>query len=180
MSNKLTRYIHRDNISTMYATTAVIMIFSALTGVIAVLIDGIISSRFIGSDVYSGIALIRPFSSVVLMLASFVSTGCKRPYTMRTLFYGTKGTIICDNKSDTMQLYTLGEDGIAVDPVPEIIPVEVNNHNTDREFEVFADSILNDSPVEMDARLGAKTIAACLAIVESSETGRPVVPDYDF
>ena len=110
----------------------------------------------------------------------FVSTGCKRPYTMRTLFYGTKGTIICDNKSDTMQLYTLGEDGIAVNPEPEIIPVIVNNHNTVREFEVFADHILNDTPVEMDARLGAKTIAACLAIVESSTTGKPVVPNYDF
>jgi len=110
----------------------------------------------------------------------FVSTGCKRPYTMRTLLYGTKGTIICDNKSDTMQLYTLGEDGIAVNPVPEIIPVEVNNHNTVREFEVFADHILNDTPVEMDARLGAKTIAACLAIVESSTTGKPVVPNYEF
>ena len=27
----------------------------------------------------------------------FVSTGCKRDYTMRTVIYGTKGTIICDN-----------------------------------------------------------------------------------
>ena len=110
----------------------------------------------------------------------FVSTGCKRPYTMRTLFYGTKGTIICDNKSDTMQLYTLLPNDISVNPVPEIIPVVVNNHNTVREFEVFAEHILNDTPVEMDARLGAKTIAACLAIVESANTGKPVVPNYEF
>ena len=110
----------------------------------------------------------------------FVSTGCKRPYTMRTLFYGTKGTIICDNKSDTMQLYTLLPNDISVNPEPEIIPVIVNNHNTVREFEVFAEHILNDTPVEMDARLGAKTIAACLAIVESANTGKPVVPNYEF
>ena len=38
--------------------------------------DGIIASRFLGSDVYSGIALLRPFTSVVMLLASFLSTGC--------------------------------------------------------------------------------------------------------
>lgn len=110
----------------------------------------------------------------------FVSTGCKRPYTMRTLVYGTKGTIICDNTSDHMELYTLAEDGIDIKPEPEIIPIEVNNHNTMREYEVFADHILNDTPVVMDARQGAKTIAACMAIVESAKTGKPVIPDYNF
>lgn len=35
----------------------------------------------------------------------FVSTGCKRPYTMRSVFYGTIGTIICDNTSDHILLY---------------------------------------------------------------------------
>lgn len=110
----------------------------------------------------------------------FVSTGCKRPYTMRTLVYGTKGTIICDNTSDHMELYTLGEDGIDVNPDPEIIPIDINSHNTGGEFEVFAEHILKDTPVVMDARMGAKTVAACMAIVESSETGKPVKPDYNF
>ena len=32
----------------------------------------------------------------------FVSTGCKRNYTMRTCIYGTKGTLIFDNTSPTM------------------------------------------------------------------------------
>ena len=32
----------------------------------------------------------------------FVSTGCKRNYTMRSVFYGTKGTIITDNTSNHM------------------------------------------------------------------------------
>jgi len=110
----------------------------------------------------------------------FVSTGCKRPYTMRTLIYGTKGTIICDNTSDHMTLYTLGEDGIAVNPEPEIIPIEIKNHNAVREFEVFAEHILEGTPVAMDARQGAKTIAACMAIVESSKIGKPVEPNYCF
>lgn len=110
----------------------------------------------------------------------FVSTGCKRPYTMRTQIWGTKGTILCDNKSDTMQLWTLSEDGIAVNKDPEIIPIEVNNHNVVGEFDVFAEHILNDTPVQMSAREGAKTVSVCFAIVESSKTGSPVKPNYEF
>ncbi len=110
----------------------------------------------------------------------FVSTGCKRPYTMRTLLYGTKGTIICDNTSDHMELYTLGEDGISVKPEPEIIPIDINNHNAQKEFEVFADTIRNDTPVAMDAVQGAKTVEVCLSIVKSSEVGTPIHPDYCF
>lgn len=110
----------------------------------------------------------------------FVSTGCKRPYTMRTLLYGTKGTIICNNTDDHMELYTLGEDGIAVNPTPEIVPTEVNNHNALKEFEVFADSILNDKPLMMTGEQGARTIEVCLAIVESAKIGKPVVPNFTF
>jgi len=110
----------------------------------------------------------------------FVSTGCKRDYTMRTLLYGTKGTIICDNRSDTMTLFTLLPNDISVNPKPEIIPVEIKHHNTVDEFRVFADCVVNDKVVEMDAVHGAKTIAACLAIVESAKTGKPVQPNYNF
>lgn len=109
----------------------------------------------------------------------FVSTGCKRPYTMRTLLYGTKGTIICDNTSPTMTLYSVGEDGVSLKE-PEIIKIDINNHNAFKEFEVFADCIVNDKPVQMDGKQGAMTIAACLAIVESSQIGKPVSPNYDF
>lgn len=108
----------------------------------------------------------------------FVSTGCKRDYTMRTVIYGTKGTIICDNTSPTMTLFTTDEEGVTKEP--QTIEIEVNNHNAAREFEVFADAILNDKPVHMDAREGSKTVAACLAIVEASTTGKIVRPDYEF
>lgn len=110
----------------------------------------------------------------------FVSTGCKRDYTMRTCIYGTKGTIICDNTSDHMFLYTLQEGSELVNETPEIIPLDINHHNTIREFEVFAEHILQDTPVVMDARQGAKTVAACMAIVESAKTGVPVAPNYNF
>lgn len=108
----------------------------------------------------------------------FVSTGCKRDYTMRTVIYGTKGTIICDNTSPTITLFLTDEEGV-VQPA-QTIEVEVNNHNAGKEFEVFADAILNDTPIVTDAREGAKTVAVCLAIVESSQTGKPVKPDYRF
>ena len=108
----------------------------------------------------------------------FVSTGCKRDYTMRTLIYGTKGTIICDNTSPTMQLFTIGEDEMAHEP--EIIDIEVNNHNAAKEFSVFAEAILNNTPVTTDALEGAKTVEVCLSIVKSAKIGKPVNPDYNF
>lgn len=108
----------------------------------------------------------------------FVSTGCKRDYTMRTVIYGTKGTIICDNTSPTMTLFVTDENGDTQEP--QTIKLEVNNHNAVKEFEVFADCILNDKPVPTDAREGAKTVEVCLAIVESSTTGKIVKPNYNF
>ncbi len=108
----------------------------------------------------------------------FVSTGCKRSYTMRTLIYGTKGTIICDNTSPTMELFTIGEDQMAHEA--EIIEIEVNNHNAGEEFRVFSEAIINDTPILTDAVEGAKTVEVCRSIVKASETGMPVKPDYNF
>jgi predicted dehydrogenase len=108
----------------------------------------------------------------------FVSTGCKRDYTMRTVIYGTKGTIICDNTSPTMTLFETDENGRTKEA--ETIKVELNNHNAAKEFEVFADAILNNKPVITDAREGAKTVEVCLSIIESSKTGKIVRPNYYF
>ena len=108
----------------------------------------------------------------------FVSTGCKRDYTMRTVIYGTNGTIICDNTSPTMTLFETDENGRTKEA--ETIKVELNNHNAAKEFEVFADAILNNKPVITDAREGAKTVEVCLSIIESSKTGEIVRPNYNF
>ena len=109
----------------------------------------------------------------------FVSTGCKRGYTMRTCIYGTKGTLIFDNKSENMEVYYMNEDGPGA-TVPRMIPVEVNNHNAAEEFRAFADALIHDEEIEMTVYEGAKTVAACLAIVESAKTGKTVYPDYNF
>lgn len=70
------RDLRKKNVAVMYRTTAISIIINEITGVIAVLIDGIITSRCLGVDVYSGISLVQPFSSVLLLIAGFFSTGC--------------------------------------------------------------------------------------------------------
>lgn len=66
----------RDNISSIFLTTALAMIFTEATGVVAVLIDGIIASQFLGEELYAGISLLRPFTRIILVLAGFLASGC--------------------------------------------------------------------------------------------------------
>ncbi|MBE6642120.1 MAG: Gfo/Idh/MocA family oxidoreductase [Ruminococcaceae bacterium] len=119
----------------------------------------------------------------------FVSVACKREYTMRSLFYGTKGTIICDNKSNKFELFKTNVNETTTEglmpkalntDIPIEIPVAINNHNASAEFEEFASIILNDKPVATTVYEGAKTVAACFAIVEAAETGKVVKPNYEF
>jgi predicted dehydrogenase len=108
---------------------------------------------------------------------------------MRTVIYGTKGTIVCDNKNAQMQVYRSEIGGekkgslIPNKPNSEVevkLPVAINNHNATAEFEEFADIVLNDKPVNTTVFEGAKTVAACFAIVEAAEKCQPVIPDYNF
>ena len=109
----------------------------------------------------------------------FVSTGCKRNYTMRTCIYGTKGTLIFDNTSDNMTVFFADEEGHGAGEA-QTVPIVINNHNAAAEFKVFADALVNDTEIETNVYEGAKTVAACLAIIESSKTGKVVVPNYNF
>ena len=103
----------------------------------------------------------------------FVSIGSKRNYTMRSVFYGTKGTVICDNTSPEITLFTeLREDGNFTDPIK--VPVDINNHNATAEIEAFVDALVNDKPMPVSSKEGAYTVAVCCAAVESSKTGKPV------
>ncbi len=65
-----------DNIASIFTATAMAMILAEFTSVITDLSDGIITSRFLGADVYSGISILKPFTSIVLVGAGFFSTGC--------------------------------------------------------------------------------------------------------
>ena len=105
----------------------------------------------------------------------FVSISCRRNYTMRTVLYGTHGTIIVDNKTPEMTLFHLDEEGKTV---TEMIPLNLADHNAAGEFREFYDIIVNDKPVKTSVQEGANTIAACLAIVDSANTGKLVQPQY--
>ena len=109
----------------------------------------------------------------------FVSISCKRDYTMRSVFYGTKGTIIVDNMSTQMTVFKMDVFGDKDrHDMPITVPVEINNHNAEGEFKEFYDTIVNDQPVSTSVLEGANTIAVCMAIMDSAEGGRIVTPDY--
>jgi len=114
-----------------------------------------------------------------LMGKVLVSTGCKRNYTMRTVIYGTKGTIIVDNTSPTMSLFLeeiAGEKkmyGTKCINIEQKIPVKIANHNVAAEIDEFVECILTNTQPRISAEEGARAVAACEAIIKSSATGKP-------
>ena len=64
-----------DVISKMFFSASVAMIFTVLVGTAAQFFDGVITSRFLGNDAYSAVALFGPLNGVFLMLASFIASG---------------------------------------------------------------------------------------------------------
>jgi UDP-N-acetylglucosamine 3-dehydrogenase len=117
-----------------------------------------------------------------------VSIGCKRDYTMRSVFYGTQGTVIADNTSPHLTVFKqrISEkdamfSGTPDQVVPIMYPVGVNNHNAAGEIAEFMEIVRNDLPVKTNGREGAATVAVCLAMVESAaRDGQRVVVGYDL
>ena len=72
---ELRSYRQRDVISKMFFSASIATMFTVLVGTVAQFIDGIITSRFLGNDAYSAIALFGPLSSIFLMLAFFIASG---------------------------------------------------------------------------------------------------------
>ena len=103
----------------------------------------------------------------------FCSIGCVRPYTMRSVFYGKEGTIIADNTSSHIQIASRD---FSMDKHPSFaqIPVDVASHNISGEIDEFIDCIIKDKPVVMDAKEGTKTVAACIATINSVKEGKPL------
>ena len=99
----------------------------------------------------------------------FCSIGCTRPYTMRSVFYGTKGTIICDNTSPDVKLCS-GK--IMTDKLDwTTIPVNIANHNVSAEIADLVDCIRLDKPVATSVYEGLKTVATAMAAAESAKRG---------
>ena len=88
---------------------------------------------------------------------------------MRSVFYGTQGTIICDNTSAEIRICSKK---LMTDKLDwTTIPVNIANHNVTAEIREFVDCILNDKPVLTDVYEGAKTVATAMAAVESAKLG---------
>ncbi|MBQ5746935.1 MAG: Gfo/Idh/MocA family oxidoreductase [Clostridia bacterium] len=114
----------------------------------------------------------------------FTSIGCKRKYTMRTVIYGSKGTIITDNTSETISLFREVIDGekslygVHNQTIEMKIPVSIDSHNMTEEIRDFINCINNDLPADPDGKQGFYTVAVCDAIVRSSKTGEKITIDY--
>lgn len=104
----------------------------------------------------------------------FVSSGIKRNYTMRSVFYGTKGTIITDNTSPELTLFSeLNGENIHYTQGLQI-HVAINNHNTVAEINTFVNALIEDKPMPISSIEGASTVAVCCATVESARVGKPI------
>ncbi|MBR0256131.1 MAG: ATP-binding protein [Synergistaceae bacterium] len=64
-----------DIIPAMFFATAVTMILTNLTEYISVLVDGIITSRFLGHEAYSAVALFNPLIGLLLLVSNAITTG---------------------------------------------------------------------------------------------------------
>ncbi len=70
-------FFKENMISKMFFSAAITMIFTQLISVIATIIDGIITSRYLGDVAYSAVSLFGPFSGIMSMIVIFFSTGCQ-------------------------------------------------------------------------------------------------------
>jgi predicted dehydrogenase len=103
----------------------------------------------------------------------FCSIGVKRNYTMRTVLYGTKGTLIVQSGAKEMTLFQCDAEGKGY-TVPKKIPCNPKSHNMEAEVSDFIDALIEDRPMPVSPMEGASTVAVCRATVESARTGMPV------
>jgi len=103
----------------------------------------------------------------------FISVGAKRPYTMRTVIYGTKGTIICDNTSDHIRIFeqkNIKETGSSF----ATIPVNIASHNVTEELKEFVSYLDKNKQSPTDVYEGTRTVAFGEAALRSAKAGQPV------
>ena len=116
----------------------------------------------------------------------FTSIGCKRDYTMRTVLYGTEGTIIVDNTSPTISIFKAefrGENTYMKRPQRTVeikVPVSVADHNMKAEIQEMCTAVRGEGEIKTDGVSGASTVAVCSAIVKAAETGEKVYISYNF
>jgi len=117
----------------------------------------------------TGVAVIKFPSGAIGKV--FVSIGVKAGYSMRTVIHGTKGSIICDNTSNTMDIYSASFNATTrVNPTR--LPVRVDNHNVCDEFAEFVEHLKAGRRPPTDEYEGTNTVAFGEACLKSARTGK--------
>ncbi len=102
----------------------------------------------------------------------FVSTGIKRPYTMRTVLYGTRGTIICDNTSPSIQIAEKDLEDATGKLDFNTIPVNIASHNVASELKDFVEALKENRQCPTDVWQGTRTVAFAEAALRSAKSGK--------
>ena len=103
----------------------------------------------------------------------FVSTGIKRPYTMRTVLYGTRGTIICDNTSPSIQIAEKELEDATGKLDFNTVPVNIASHNVASELKEFVEALKENRQCPTDVWQGTRTVAFAEAALRSARSGKP-------
>lgn len=96
-------------------------------------------------------------------------------YSMKTVIFGTKGTIEANNVDDMVTIYTRNEEKEV--QITEH-PVNVNSHNALEEVQDMCEAILFGKEVCHQGIEGVKTVFVCNAAIKSIATGLPEKLDY--
>ena len=100
--------------------------------------------------------------------------GCIAEYSMRTVIYGTEGTITVNNTSNVVE-YITKETGKT-----QTIEVPVSTHNVVAETTEICNEILHGIPARHAGIEGAKTLLVCNAAIRSMSSGVKEKIDYSI
>jgi predicted dehydrogenase len=96
---------------------------------------------------------------------------------LRVLLHGTQGSIENDRLFTLDQFGGAPADDVASRrPWTQLDPLPQEHRSFRAQLDYFVDALLGDDDAQPDAADGARTVAACLAVVESARSGRSVVP----
>ncbi|MDF2723538.1 MAG: Gfo/Idh/MocA family oxidoreductase [Paenibacillus sp.] len=115
------------------------------------------------------------------------SVAVRREYTLRSVFYGSKGTIIADNESPYVSVYVNephpafpAAAAVAPERMKIEIPVKNESHNMTDQLADFAAVIRGKATPVSSGKSGANTLAMTCATVEAVRSDSAVRIDYPY
>lgn len=100
--------------------------------------------------------------------------GCVAEYSMRTVIYGTKGTITVNNTSSIVQYFTI-ESGRTLET-----EIPVFTHNCLAEINEICAEVLHGIKARHEGIEGARTLLVCNAAIRSIHSGMTERPRYSM